>query len=924
MTGLYPHSRSIPGIEWRMSPAEQTIADLFNENGYQTAYFGKWHLYGGHGVLPGMTARKANLTPVPREFQGRWKYWRGFELANKPFETYCFADDDPTPICIEGYQTDGLTDLFCEFLDREGASHSRRPFAAVLSVEPPHPPLQAPKSFLRATMNRDITPYPGFCISCQDPVPGHKYNVLPEDEIFTRMRMYYAMIENLDCNIGRLFDALRRNNMEDNTIIVFTADHGQMDGYHGFSSSEKSHPYEQSVGVPLIVSHPDLPDGSRGSVLPQPVSTIDLAATLLGLADIESPVEWDGTDLSPLILGGRTGLNRGGVLLEFVHDLREWHPYFHHSWRAVRTETHKYTVIGDAYGSRPWQLFDLSNDPYELNNLLCRNSTEESAVHLHKYLREMLAEARDHFAGARWSISVPARVSTFEIRVDLLHRPGIGSFNRAISTADSFQSTADRIGLYWNSYMYENVPIISCPDKRVQKLNRYLAWVFESNAVCQGGILPHAYSIPKHTFWAWFMWDTSKSAISGAWYNDRSLSWGGLLNSENQQYPEPHWDHGVITNSAMFYGSDCWASSDPTAKRYRSMPNAILDDHDSGTHPPLFSRAIHLLWQNDKRDDLMLRLLPVAKRYDEYFDRTRSSKRFPGLIFARRWSDTGMDNSPRWGQHGSEATLGHEHYPESDWRMPVVSVDLNVYTILEKRKLAEMCRYTGDDLYADELESVASERERALFDYLWNEETDLFHDREETRGTFIPVIAPTGLTPLQLHALPQARVEALVDWLFNEDHFWSDAPLPSVSMQNPHFEGSRSYWRGPVWMSYTIDVLRGLCLHAPLAAHKLLDRLLEMMLPNGQPAIYENYNPVTGQPQDTANFSWNGQLIDVIMSDMLGISAHEGSIEVTAPAVPAEWDEWSVRNLRLGRDRYSIAGIRAAGEWRISIDLENA
>jgi len=125
-------------------------------------------------------------------------------------------------------------------------------------------------------------------------------------------------------------------------------------------------------------------------------------------------------------------------------------------------------------------------------------------------------------------------------------------------------------------------------------------------------------------------------------------------------------------------------------------------------------------------------------------------------------------------------------------------------------------------------------------------------------------------------------------------------------------------------MSYTIDVLRGLCLHAPLAAHKLLDRLLEMMLPNGQPAIYENYNPVTGQPQDTANFSWNGQLIDVIMSDMLGISAHEGSIEVTAPAVPAEWDEWSVRNLRLGRDRYSIAGIRAAGEWRISIDLENA
>ena len=82
MTGQYAHSRRVPGIMWRMAPSERTLADEFNEAGYQTAYIGKWHLYGGD---PCSSAEIIGRTRVPREHRGRWEKWFGFELRNGQF-----------------------------------------------------------------------------------------------------------------------------------------------------------------------------------------------------------------------------------------------------------------------------------------------------------------------------------------------------------------------------------------------------------------------------------------------------------------------------------------------------------------------------------------------------------------------------------------------------------------------------------------------------------------------------------------------------------------------------------------------------------------------------------------------------------------------------------------------------------------------
>jgi arylsulfatase A-like enzyme len=96
MTGEYAHSRLVPAIGWRMSPAERTIAHELGEAGYQTAYIGKWHLFGAHPGRGRPLARKRGLTPIPRPFRGGFEYWRGFEFRNDPFDTYVFGTSAPT------------------------------------------------------------------------------------------------------------------------------------------------------------------------------------------------------------------------------------------------------------------------------------------------------------------------------------------------------------------------------------------------------------------------------------------------------------------------------------------------------------------------------------------------------------------------------------------------------------------------------------------------------------------------------------------------------------------------------------------------------------------------------------------------------------------------------------------------------------
>jgi len=380
MTGVAAHSRLIPGIEWRMSPTERTLADEFNEAGYETIYVGKWHLDGGHGRMG--SAKQTNRTPVRREYQGRWEKWYGFELSNEFFDTCYFEDDDPTPIPIDGYQTDGLFDVALEYL--ENGRDRSRPFCLVLSVEPPHGPFVAPAEYEKRWRAKDIELPPNFTPQAEQ-----------RDRILDERAVYYGMVENLDANVGRLQEFLSLAGLADSTVQLFFSDHGEMNGAHGLRG--KQYPYEESAGIPLIVSDPRLPERA-GVVIEDPTNTEDLFPTILGAAGLESAAVLPGADLSPLIRGEQARLDRFGVPLEFVAELRAGYPFYDETWRAFRSRRFMYTVLGDKNGARPWQFFDLEADPWQLNNLVDDPASREELTRHHRALRDEIAAGDDLFA----------------------------------------------------------------------------------------------------------------------------------------------------------------------------------------------------------------------------------------------------------------------------------------------------------------------------------------------------------------------------------------------------------------------------------------------------------------------------------------------------------------------------------------------
>jgi arylsulfatase A-like enzyme len=395
MTGEYPHTRSVPAIDYGLSPAERTVADELGEAGYRTAYLGKWHLAGTHRYQyhDGDTdrGRRINRTPIPEDQRGGFEFWQGFELRNDHFDTAYFDNDDTEPTAIEGYQTDGLFGLAGEYV-RDAAGGD--PFFAVLSVEPPHFPTTAPEEYLREWRGADLEMPPTF-----DPDPAKfgagggdlRAELGMDRDLRDDIRAYYAMVENLDDNVGALLAELRDAGIREETAVVFLSDHGDLLYNHGLNG--KQYPYEESVGIPFVVSHPggDIREGARVS---EPVGLEDWYSTVRGLAGLDPLPGKPGTDLTPL-LRGDDSLDREGILLEFVAELRDGLPFHDEPWRGFRTERYKYTVKGGPEGMSPWQLFDLDADPHEQENLVDDPEYEAVARDLHGNLRRRLVQTGD-------------------------------------------------------------------------------------------------------------------------------------------------------------------------------------------------------------------------------------------------------------------------------------------------------------------------------------------------------------------------------------------------------------------------------------------------------------------------------------------------------------------------------------------------
>ena len=388
LTGEYAHSRWVPALDWRMSPCERTIAHDLDEAGYDTVYIGKWHL---NGSIPPGDAQGINRTPIQPGCRGGFREWHGFNLRNGFFDTCCFHGDDPTPVPLGKYQTDGLFDIGVDWLEQRVAEATDTPFFMVLSLEAPHPPHEAPEEFLERVRRRGITPRPNCSTSPPDDGPEYPRGACMWKEHFmSRTVGYCAQVENLDANMGRLMDAVAGSALARNTVVFFFSDHGELLGSHGLIS--KQDPREESINIPFIV-HGPCAGLLGGRLLHEPICTEDIFPTTLALAEVEPPTPKPGLDLLPYLQGGETTLPRRGVYLEFVEEHRPHALFYRTPWRGIRTRRYTYTVLK----GKPWQLFDLQEDPYQMENRIARPELVELRRELHAELKRLAVATQDSY-----------------------------------------------------------------------------------------------------------------------------------------------------------------------------------------------------------------------------------------------------------------------------------------------------------------------------------------------------------------------------------------------------------------------------------------------------------------------------------------------------------------------------------------------
>lgn len=194
----------------------------------------------------------------------------------------------------------------------------------------------------------------------------------------TNMRAYYKMITGIDNAIARLLETLKDKGLDQNTIIVYTADNGYMMGDRG--TAGKWNHYEQSLRVPLIIYDPRLPETQRGRVVTKLVNNIDMAPTFVDLAGVEVPSVYQGRSLAPLIQGEAVGEWREDIFVEHMFNR-------YNDWHGVRDKRYKYAVY---YDDDYECLYDLEKDPTELVNLIANPEYDAVRKRLAKRLDEYL------------------------------------------------------------------------------------------------------------------------------------------------------------------------------------------------------------------------------------------------------------------------------------------------------------------------------------------------------------------------------------------------------------------------------------------------------------------------------------------------------------------------------------------------------
>ncbi|MFI6348939.1 sulfatase-like hydrolase/transferase [Streptomyces sp. NPDC050560] len=383
-TGRHPTATGTFRNGIPLGAGNRTLAHHFGDAGYTTGYIGKWHLADGD--------------PVPEAQRGGYRHWLGantLEFTSDAYRTVLY-DEDGDPVRLPGYRSDALFDAAVRF----AADHHREPFFLFLSLIEPHHQNEvdshpAPEGYAERYQGRWMPP--DLAALSAHGGTAHRH-----------MGGYLGQVRRVDEGLGRLLDALRSMDILDDTVVAFTSDHGSH--FKTRNAEYKRSCHDGSLRVPLAVRGPGF---EGGRVLTGPVSTMDLAPTLLDAAGVGVPQDMQGRSFLPRLRDPAAAPDAAAYSQISESECG----------RALRTARWKYYVADP--DADPWNtpasarytesaLYDLEHDPYELDNLVGLTSHRAVADGLRERLLRRMAEAGEPPAEI---VPAPARTRS-QRRVD--------------------------------------------------------------------------------------------------------------------------------------------------------------------------------------------------------------------------------------------------------------------------------------------------------------------------------------------------------------------------------------------------------------------------------------------------------------------------------------------------------------------------
>ncbi|TLX78243.1 sulfatase [Labilibacter sediminis] len=378
ISGLYPIATGSYKNDLPLNDGLVTFAEVLKKQGYATTYVGKWHLDGD--AKPGFEpARKFGFDDNRYMFnRGHYKGMEekaegpGFKgKFNKKKKTYFY---DVTTATDESFTTDFLANRTIDAIKRD----KNKPFCIMVSIPDPHGP------------NKVRPPYDTMYTHLNFKKPHSLTENLisaPEWNAFTKksvkeldqhsMAQYFGMVKCIDDNVGKIMDVLKQEGLDQNTIVVFTSDHGDLMGEH--ARHNKGLPYETSAGIPFIMKYPGKVKGSK--LINTAYTTADFAPTILSMMGVKDGwPKFHGKDMSDAFLNKEKVVSNTDRIVYITNAASRW----------VAAANQRYKLVLSPNDS-PW-LFDLEKDPNELINFYNKRGYKEISERFLKELKKQMQE----------------------------------------------------------------------------------------------------------------------------------------------------------------------------------------------------------------------------------------------------------------------------------------------------------------------------------------------------------------------------------------------------------------------------------------------------------------------------------------------------------------------------------------------------